>query len=113
MWVIVEVLRGGRTGHRQEFKDKSTITVGRNVHCDLVLDAHSDNLASGVHGEVRRASDGTHWWIDRGSSNGSFMGGKRVQQALLQKKENEHKEALARATRDSQHRRAKKNTNVS
>ena len=84
MWVILEVLRGGREGHRQEFKDKSTITVGRNVHCDLVLDPHSDNLASGVHGEVRRASDGSHWWIDRGSSNGSFIGGERVQQAPLQ-----------------------------
>jgi DNA-binding NtrC family response regulator len=55
------------------------LTVGRHPSCGLVLD---DPLVSAVHAELAATPEGVRL-RDRGSSNGTFLGGARVVEALL------------------------------
>ncbi len=84
MRIIVEVLRGARTGQRMEFLDRAVITVGRDPSSDILLDPTQDVLASTRHAEIRTTPQGYLQWVDLGSSNGSFVNGARVTEAWLQ-----------------------------
>ncbi len=56
-----------------------TITVGKSRSCDVVL---PDDSVSRVHAEIRREGD-AYRLRDRGSTNGSYVGGARVTDAYL------------------------------
>ena len=52
-------------------------TIGRNPDNDITLD---EPFVSGVHAELRLDRD--RWWLhDRGSTNGTFVNGNRVETA--------------------------------
>ena len=53
MQVIIDILRGARTGQRLQFTDQSVITVGRDPQAHIALDPHQDILASTRHAEIR------------------------------------------------------------
>ena len=55
------------------------VLVGRDASCDLVLD---DRHVSGIHAEFRAEPQGVRV-RDLGSRNGVFVGGVRLQDALL------------------------------
>lgn len=55
------------------------ITVGKSRSCDVVL---PDDSVSRVHAEIRREGE-SYRLRDRGSTNGSFVGGARVTDAYL------------------------------
>jgi DNA-binding NtrC family response regulator len=55
------------------------ITVGKSRSCDVVL---PDESVSRVHAEIRREGE-SYRLRDRGSTNGSFVGGARVTDAYL------------------------------
>ena len=62
--------------------DKDVVRFGRAPDGDVVFDADYDRDASGYHAEARREAGG--WVIvDRGSRNGTFVGGERVQRKEL------------------------------
>ena len=56
-----------------------TITLGKSRSCDVVL---PDESVSRVHAEIRREGE-SYRLRDRGSTNGSFVGGARVTDAYL------------------------------
>ncbi len=55
------------------------ILIGRDPHCDVVL---ADPMVSARHAQIAPAPSG-YWLADLGSTNGTFVNGRRVQQALL------------------------------
>ncbi len=62
--------------------DKDVVRFGRAPDGDVVFDAEYDRDASGNHAEARREREG--WVIvDRGSRNGTFVGGERVERRAL------------------------------
>lgn len=83
MRVIVEIQRGARAGVCLKFEGKTKITVGRDPASDVALDPNFDSLASTRHAEIRIGSDKSAWWVDLGSSNGSFINGSRVTNCVL------------------------------
>ena len=56
-----------------------TITVGKSRSCDVIL---PDESVSRVHAEIRREGE-AYRLRDRGSTNGSYVGGARVTDAYL------------------------------
>ena len=71
-WLTVDDPRGRPISLRL---DGDALTVGRDDECDLVL---RDTRVSRVHAEIRRTDDG--WLlVDKGSRNGTRLGGERVE----------------------------------
>lgn len=58
-----------------------TVTIGRNSSNDVVI---SDAYVSGNHCTITLEDNGNYFLRDLGSSNGTYVNGKRVQQAYLQ-----------------------------
>ncbi|HST26081.1 MAG TPA: FHA domain-containing protein [Gaiellaceae bacterium] len=56
------------------------VTIGRSPSCDIVLD---DPLVSRHHAELRELTDGRRQLVDLGSYNGTFVNGRRVNEAVL------------------------------
>jgi S1-C subfamily serine protease len=78
MPIELRVLSGSRIGQR-EVLDLPVIAVGRHPQCDFRFDAMTDLDVSARHAELR-AADGGGWVIrDGGSTNGTFVNGRRVQ----------------------------------
>ena len=72
----IRILLGTET-HEREFTD--TVRIGRDPGCDLRVEDHG---VSRMHAEIFRA--GEQWFVrDLGSSNGTYLDGGRVQEALL------------------------------
>ena len=71
MNVVINIIKGAKTGQRFEFKDRPTISVGRGPTCDVAMDPMLDTLASTNHAEIRVGADGSLWYVDNNSSNGS------------------------------------------
>jgi pSer/pThr/pTyr-binding forkhead associated (FHA) protein len=70
-------VRIGAAAAAAEFSD--TIRVGRGENCTIRLD---DDSVSRLHAEIYRM--GGHWCVrDLGSSNGTYVDGARVEQAVL------------------------------
>ena len=51
--------------------------LGRDPVCELPTDP-DDDLVSAVHARVRRAPEGTWWVEDLGSTNGTWLNGRRI-----------------------------------
>ncbi|HMO92266.1 MAG TPA: sigma 54-interacting transcriptional regulator [Pirellulaceae bacterium] len=70
---------GTRSGFRYPLTNSGENLLGRDWQCRVVLD---DPQCSRVHAVVYFA-DGAWWVEDRGSSNGTYVNGQRVDQARL------------------------------
>ena len=76
-------LRGGpRPGERTVLHSlpAGVVTIGRSPSSDIVLD---DPLVSRHHAELRELPDGRRQLVDHGSHNGTFVNGRRVDEAVL------------------------------
>jgi DNA-binding NtrC family response regulator len=72
------VLTGEMRGREVDVMSDS-VTVGKSRSCDVVL---PDDSVSRVHAEIRREGE-MYRLRDRGSTNGTFLGGARVTDAYL------------------------------
>lgn len=72
------VLTGELRGREIDILSEN-ITLGKSRSCDVVL---PDDSVSRVHAEIQREGD-TYRLRDRGSTNGSYVGGARVTDAYL------------------------------
>ena len=82
MKVIVDHKTGSRRGQRQEFAADARVRIGRHPDNEVSFDAHRDLDASSRHAEIR--GEGEQWTlVDVGSSNGTFVDGKRVTEMRL------------------------------
>jgi hypothetical protein len=80
--VIVDHMTGSRQGQRQEFAADARVRIGRHPDNEVSFDAHRDLDASSRHAEIR--AEGEQWTlVDVGSSNGTFVDGKRVTEVLI------------------------------
>ncbi len=75
---VLEILDGDRAGEVLALADRA-IRIGRKPGNDLVL---ADEKTSGVHAEVVTEGD-RHVLRDLGSTNGTFLDGKRVTEIVL------------------------------
>lgn len=75
---VLEILDGDRAGETLPVADR-TLRIGRKAGNDLVL---ADEKTSGVHAEVVLEGD-RHVLRDLGSTNGTFLDGKRVTEIVL------------------------------
>ncbi len=62
-----------------KLKSKNSISIGRSVDCDIILD--SSNV-SRKHASIEKSSNGTFIIKDLNSLNGTFVNGKKVYGAL-------------------------------
>ena len=76
------VLTAGRNVGASRSFSQSVVRVGRAADNDIAFDPNHDREASGYHAEIRREGDG--WLlVDLKSSNGTFVGGQRVERYRL------------------------------
>ena len=76
MTLELRVVRGARTGQREQFS-KSFLSIGRNPVCDFRLDPQLDLDVSSKHAEIELV-DGEYILRDNQSTNGTFVNGTRV-----------------------------------
>ena len=77
MPVEFKILSGARAGQTQRFENQAVIVVGRHQQSDLRFDPKGDLDVSGKHAELRGV-DGTYTLHDHGSTNGTYVNGKKV-----------------------------------
>jgi pSer/pThr/pTyr-binding forkhead associated (FHA) protein len=82
MRVVIDHVGGARRGQRQELDAGKRIRFGRHPDCEVSFDANRDIDASSRHAELRGVDNG---WVlvDLGSSNGTYVDGRRVTEALV------------------------------
>lgn len=75
--IVIDHLGGARRGQRQELAADRKIRFGRHPDSEVAFDAYRDLDASSRHAELRAAATG---WslVDVGSSNGTFVDGRRI-----------------------------------
>ena len=73
----IRIQTGARAGQIVHF-DKPTVLIGRSDGNDLRFDPHKDLDVSGKHAEIRFV-DGRYDLHDLGSTNGTFVGGVKVE----------------------------------
>jgi pSer/pThr/pTyr-binding forkhead associated (FHA) protein len=80
--VVIDHLAGTRRGQRQEFPANERVRFGRHPECEVSFDAHRDIDASSRHAELRVVEAG---WVlvDVGSSNGTYVQGRRITEAAV------------------------------
>ena len=80
MRVVIDHVAGMRRGQRQEFGSGDRVRFGRHPDCEVSFDAHRDIDASSRHAELRPIDAG---WVlvDVGSSNGTYVEGRRITEA--------------------------------
>ena len=78
--MVIDHLAGTRRGQRQEFASTARVRFGRHPDCEVSFDAHRDIDASSRHAELRPLAAG---WVlvDVGSSNGTYVEGRRITEA--------------------------------
>lgn len=82
MRVVIDHVAGSRRGQRQEFAIGVRVRFGRHPECEVSFDPHRDIDASSRHAELR-AVDGGTVLVDLGSSNGTYVDGRRVTEATI------------------------------
>jgi hypothetical protein len=80
--VVIDHVAGARRGQRQEFASSLRVRFGRHPDCEVSFDAHRDIDASSRHAELRPLAAG---WVlvDVGSSNGTYVEGRRITEAPI------------------------------
>lgn len=80
--VVIDHVAGSRRGHRQELSADERIRFGRHPDCEVSFDPHRDIDASSRHAELRKLDAG---WVlvDLGSSNGTYVEGRRITEAAI------------------------------
>ena len=80
MRVVIDHVAGTRRGQRQELAATERVRFGRHPDCEVSFDAHRDIDASSRHAELRPLEAG---WVlvDVGSSNGTYVEGRRITEA--------------------------------
>ena len=80
MRVVIDHVAGTRRGQRQEFAAGTRIRFGRHPECEVSFDPQRDIDASSRHAELRTVDAG---WVlvDLGSSNGTYVEGRRITEA--------------------------------
>jgi FHA domain len=75
--IVIDHVAGSRRGQRQEFDGPRRVRFGRHPDCEVSFDALRDIDASSRHAELRSGDDG---WVlvDVGSSNGTYVDGRRI-----------------------------------
>jgi pSer/pThr/pTyr-binding forkhead associated (FHA) protein len=75
--IVIDHVAGSRRGQRQEFDGAKRVRFGRHPDCEVSFDALRDIDASSRHAELRPGEQG---WVlvDVGSSNGTYVDGRRV-----------------------------------
>lgn len=68
------------SGQRKEVVHKKSLVVGSDPSCDIVL---QDDFVSKFHLELKQSDRGFHV-IDLNSTNGTFVGGMRIQDSYVQ-----------------------------
>ncbi|SRR5258706_15270082 len=92
--VVIDHVAGARRGQRQELDANKRIRFGRHPECEVAFDAHRDIDASSRHAELRsrepspttqpEAAPPNGWvLVDLGSSNGTYVDGRRITEALV------------------------------
>jgi len=82
--VVIDHVAGTRRGQRQELPGDKRIRFGRHPECEVAFDAHRDIDASSRHAELRvREADAGWVLVDLGSSNGTYVDGRRITEALV------------------------------
>jgi pSer/pThr/pTyr-binding forkhead associated (FHA) protein len=78
--VVIDHVAGTRRGQRQEFASTAKVRFGRHPDCEVSFDSHRDIDASSRHAELRPLDAG---WVlvDVGSSNGTYVEGRRITEA--------------------------------
>ena len=86
MRVVIDHVAGTRRGHRQEFPAGTRIRFGRHPECEVSFDPQRDIDASSRHAELRTVDAG---WVlvDLGSSNGTYVEGRRITEAPVVRNE--------------------------
>jgi pSer/pThr/pTyr-binding forkhead associated (FHA) protein len=84
--VVIDHVAGTRRGHRQEFPAGTRIRFGRHPECEVSFDPQRDIDASSRHAELRTVDAG---WVlvDLGSSNGTYVEGRRITEAPVVRNE--------------------------
>ncbi|CAN5843258.1 hypothetical protein BH11MYX2_BH11MYX2_27220 [soil metagenome] len=82
MRVFIDHVAGSRRGQRQELEATKRIRFGRHPECEVSFDPARDIDASSRHAELRPAPAG---WVlcDLGSSNGTYVDGRRVTETTI------------------------------
>ena len=80
MRVVIDHVAGSRRGQRQEFSAGARVRFGRHPECEVSFDPQRDIDASSRHAELRSVDAG---WVlvDLGSSNGTYVEGRRITEA--------------------------------
>ncbi len=80
MRVVIDHVAGTRRGQRQEFPAGTRVRFGRHPECEVSFDPQRDIDASSRHAELRIVDAG---WVlvDLGSSNGTYVEGRRITEA--------------------------------
>ena len=80
--VFVDHLAGARQGERQALPAEARVRFGRHPACEVAFDPERDIDASSRHAELR-PGDRSWLLVDLGSSNGTFVGGRRITEASV------------------------------
>jgi pSer/pThr/pTyr-binding forkhead associated (FHA) protein len=81
---LVDHVAGSRRGQRQEFSASERVRFGRHSDCEVSFDPHRDIDASSRHAELRPRATTDGWvLVDLGSSNGTYIDGRRVTEASI------------------------------
>jgi len=75
--VVIDHVAGTRRGQRQEFPAGVRIRFGRHPECEVSFDPQRDIDASSRHAALRTV-DGGWVLVDLGSSNGTYVEGRRI-----------------------------------
>jgi pSer/pThr/pTyr-binding forkhead associated (FHA) protein len=75
--VVIDHVAGTRRGQRQEFPAGARLRFGRHPECEVSFDPQRDIDASSRHAELRTV-DGGWVLVDLGSSNGTYVEGRRI-----------------------------------
>jgi pSer/pThr/pTyr-binding forkhead associated (FHA) protein len=77
MSIELRILTGARSGYRERF-DRRSIAIGRHARSDLRFDPKADLDVSVRHAEIVASADGGYRLRDSGSTNGTFLNGRRI-----------------------------------
>jgi len=90
---VIDHVAGSRRGQRQELPANGRIRFGRHPDCEVSFDPQRDIDASSRHAELRprtaepdgEGRDATASWVlvDLGSSNGTYVEGRRVTESPI------------------------------